>query len=91
MDNNNFIKLAGIAFTNSEVEELRTKFINDEKFIIKYKSIYQIFINSDNTLYTQLIYTLPKNEKLGYTLKGRFIIADPNFTNILAGFKLVNI
>ena len=91
MDNNNFIKLAGITFTNSEAEELRTKFINNEKFIIKYKSIYQIFINSDNNLYTQLIYKLPKNEKLGYTLKGRFIITDSNFTNSLAGFKLVNI
>ncbi len=88
MIDNNIIKLAGIKHTFEEVK--KEYFNNNNKYIINYKTIYQVFYSQNAGFYAQQIYYNNKNE-VGYTLKGRFIWADEKFTNRLVGFELLNI
>jgi hypothetical protein len=85
-------KLAGMTFNEKEYNEIfNNYFKNNEHYIIRYKTIYQMFYSSNVGLYAQMIYQAPTDKNIGYTLKGRFIFANANFINKLVGFELLNI
>lgn len=76
--------LCNIEFTQKEYDEIENKFFNQHlKFLVKYKTIYQIHYSNMAGLYGIQIYKKPKNEKLGFTKRGRFIITNANQVNDL--------
>lgn len=84
--------LAGIKFSNEEYENIKKRFFNsDEKYIIRYKTIYQLFYSENVGLYSQKIYYKGKSESLGLTRKGRHVFTNAKYINDLLGFKLLNI
>jgi hypothetical protein len=88
MKNDNIIKIAGI---NLDAEEVKKEFFNkDNQYIVRYKTIYQVFYSQNAGFYSNAIYYNHSND-VGYTLKGRFIWADATFINKLVGFELLHI
>lgn len=88
----NIRKLANIKFTIKEYEEIKKEFFNSNKrYIIKYKTIYQLFFSPNAGLYSQKIYTNETMKDMGYTRKGRFVIVDGELVNKLVGFELLNV
>ncbi|MCK9319728.1 hypothetical protein [Methanoculleus sp.] len=83
-------KLAGINFTDKEMEEIKENFSKGDKFIVRYKTVYQIFYSQNAGLYAHSIYTLYNDNAIGYTKKGRFVITNANFVNRLIGFELLH-
>ena len=84
-------KLAGISFNDKEAEEIKNNFFKGEEYIIRYKTIYQLFYSVNAGIYAQKIYQAPATQGVGFTLKGRFIIANASFVNRLIGFNLLNV
>lgn len=84
-------KLAGIQYTNQEFEEIKRNFFNrNDKYLVKYDTIYQLFYSLNAGLYAQKIYTKPKNSGVGFMRRGRHMFTDGKDVNALVGFKLVN-
>ena len=83
-------KLAGISFTEKEVHEIKQNMQKGDEYIVRYKTIYQIFYSQNAGLYTNKVYQAPCDQKIGYTGKGHFIITDSNFVNRLVGFDLLH-
>lgn len=79
------ITLAGIQFRDAEIEKLF--FTEDKKFLVTYKTIYQICYSKNSGWHTLKLYT--KNGKLPLLQKGRFMITKADVVNSLAGSKLV--
>lgn len=79
------IKLQGIEFEEKELEKIY--FEKEQKFIIKYKTIYLIRYGVNTGFYAQEVF---KNyEKgIGYTKRGRFITSKAPFVNKLIGRHL---
>ena len=82
------VKVANIKYTFKELKKIY--FEDNNQYIVKYKSIYQIFYSQNAGFYANEIYYNHKND-VGYTLKGRHIFSDANFINKLVGFQLLHI
>ena len=81
------IKVAGLKM---EVKEAKKEFFeNNNHYIIRYKTIYQVFYSVNAGFYANEIY-YNSDAGVGYTLKGRYIWSDASFINRLAGFKLLH-
>ena len=78
-------KLQGIGFTENDLKRL---YVNN-KYIIKYRKVYQINYSKNAGYYLQLIYKQPKNEYLPLTKRGRHLALKANELNDLVGFELV--
>lgn len=82
-------KIAGIDFTNKEVKELENKYFNsNDKYIIKYNTIYQLRYSKNIGLYSLEIYTNYKS-KLPLIKRGRFIVTNAKHINDLLEFELL--
>ena len=82
-------KVANIQYT---FKELKNKFFDENyKYIVKYKSIFQVFYSVNAGFYANEVYYNHKNNDCGYTLKGRHIWSDESFINKLVGFELLHI
>lgn len=78
-------KLKGMEFTEND---LKCLYVNN-KYIIKYREVYQINYSKNAGYYLQLIYKQPKNEYLPLTKRGRHLALNANEVNNLVGFELV--
>jgi hypothetical protein len=86
---NDIVKVANIQYTFKELKDIY--FNSDNHYIVKYKSIYQVFYSVNAGFYANEIYYNHSDNNLGYTLKGRHIFTDSNFINKLVGFELLHI
>ena len=86
---NDIMKVANIKYTFKDVKH--EYFNNNNHYIVKYKSIYQIFYSENAGFYANEIYYNHNNNAVGYTLSGRHIWADSDFINKLVGFELLHI
>lgn len=78
-------KLKGIEFTE---DELKSLYINN-KYIIKYREVYQINYSKNASYSLQLIWKQPKNEYLPLTKRDRHLALKANELNDLVNFELV--
>ena len=81
------IKLNGIEFYKKELENLY--FNEGKKFIIKYKTIYQLKYSENGGFSTLKIYQNNNKNDLGYTRRGRFIVSKADLVNRLLERELV--
>jgi len=94
--NNEIIKIAGIEFTSEEMKKVEKEYFeNNKKYIIRFKTIYELVYNEPrfdklNKGYfgAREVYKLSKNDKIGFTKKGRYIIGDAKRVNELIGNKV---
>ena len=86
---NDIFRVAGVMYSFKELK--KEFFDNNNQYIIKYKSIYQVFYSVNAGFYTNEIYYNYNALDVGYTLKGRHIWADHDFVNKLVGFELVHV
>jgi hypothetical protein len=86
-EKNDIIKLGGIKIPFYEIE--KEFFNNNNQYIVKYKTVYQVFYGVNVGMYAEPLH-YNHNNGVGYTLKGRYIWADAQFINRLVGFKLLN-
>lgn len=80
---NKTIKFKGLEYT----EDNLIKIIVNKKYLIKYKSIYQISYSTNAGFQFLLIYK--NNSRIPLTKRGRHIFADAKQVNELLGISLL--
>lgn len=80
------IKLRGIEFTREELENAYFK--ENKKYIIKYKTIYQLMYGENVGFHTLEVYKNYNKKDIGYTRRGRYIMSKADLVNRLIGKEL---
>ncbi len=86
-NDNDIVKIANLKYTFKEIK--KEFFDNNNHYIIKYKTVYQIFYSQNAGFYANEIY-YNRNSGSGYTLSGRHIFTNAEFANRLIGFNYIH-
>lgn len=82
---NEIIKLCSgkVELPAAEVEKI---YLSGERWIIQFRTVYQLNYSENAGYYTQKVLYIPKSENyVPITLRGHFITADGDFANRLTG------
>lgn len=82
----NIVKIGRVELLESEA----LKMYQEQKYIVTYSAIFQLFYSVNAGIYGQKIYQKPTKESVGFTRRGRFYAMDAKAVNHLLGFNLVN-
>lgn len=79
------VKIGRVELLESDAQ----KMYEENKYIVTYSAIYQLFYSVNAGIYGHKIYQVPTKGKGGLTRRGRFYAMDGKTVNHVLGFNLV--